>query len=124
MHSLLRTVALVLALFAMLLRAAVPEGWMPGTDTGAPLMICTGVADMRGMPLHGISMHHGTPQRHTRPCFAAVAQPATSPAQAIIPAFITARYDAPRGVPALWVVATRFYRPQSPRGPPLFSSTV
>jgi hypothetical protein len=37
----IRPTATRLALVAMLLRALVPAGWMPGTANGSPLVLCT-----------------------------------------------------------------------------------
>jgi hypothetical protein len=118
MHSRLKPIAFVLALCAMLLRAAVPDGWMPGTDAGTPVTICTGVADMRGMPMRGMSMDHGVPQRHTRPCFAALVHAATGAPQPLIVVPVGAHIEAGGGIPGAFIFARRFHRPQAPRGPP------
>jgi hypothetical protein len=114
MHS-LRPVALALAVFAMLLRTLVPEGWMPSTDTSAPLTICP----MMGGTMPAAPAHRSLPQHHDRFCpftaslaqLAAVSPPPIAP----IPNSLVAEGDFQ---PDKFVFVHASYRPQSPRAPP------
>ena len=48
MHSLLRPIASVLAIFAMLLRAAVPDGWKIGAGVLSAMPVPTPIAPCEG----------------------------------------------------------------------------
>lgn len=109
-----RSLAIVVALSAMLLRAFLPLGWMPSTDTRAPLTICPMMGGI--MP----SANHGSPQHHNRFCpftaslaqLAAVSVPRVAPLAAFSIAQIDLRPHSFQFVP-------RNHRAQSPRAPPL-----
>ena len=115
MHRIVRSVALALAIQAILLRALLPAGWMPSSDSHAPLIICP---MMGGMP----HAHRGLPQHHDRFCpfTASLAQLATVslPPIGAVPALPLAGGDFRRRT---FIFAAAFYRPQSPRAPPLLA---
>jgi hypothetical protein len=50
MRTALKSVALIVAVAAMMLRASMPDGWMPSADASAPLMLCPGMTPMAAMP--------------------------------------------------------------------------
>lgn len=131
MRTSCRTVAVHVALAAMLLRALVPAGWMPSGDSanGAPLMLCPGetpameampqMASMPGMvhdvpaapahmPSHAASLCIFAAAAHlSPPSFAAAfSQPVSLLADI---GFATPREDAKRFVA---------YRPNAARAPP------
>jgi hypothetical protein len=116
MHPLFRSLALALAIFTILLRTLVPEGWMPSTDTRAPLIICP----MMGGTMHAAPAHRGLPHHQGRICpfTASLAQLAAAslPAMAPVPALPVARGDFQ---PDRLVFVSATYRSQSPRAPPL-----
>jgi hypothetical protein len=62
MHRQLRQNAALLALVAMLLRAAIPAGWMPDSGAGAPLAFCT--ADGLVLVQAGAADHGSSPDDH------------------------------------------------------------
>ena len=114
-----RSAAIGLALCAMVLRALLPDGWMPAAAAGSsPFVICS----VDGV--HGGGKPPADPARESRhaPCaFAAAAHlapPAIAPAGAFLP---------PRGqpIPLAWRNARldSHERPRShpPRAPPAFS---
>jgi hypothetical protein len=116
MHKIVRSVALALAVQAMLLRALLPVGWMPSNDTHAPLIICP----MMGGTMHAQPAHRGLPQHknHVCPFTASLAQLATVALPQIGPlAALTIAGGDFR--PRPFVFAAAVYRAQSPRGPPL-----
>jgi len=112
-HS--RRVALALAVFALLARTLVPEGWMPSADTSAPLIICP----MMGGTMHAAPTHRGLPQHHDRFCpfTASLAQLAMAsvPPMGPIPVSPIAHVDFQ---PGAFVFVPTTYRSQSPRAPP------
>jgi hypothetical protein len=88
MRTVLKSAAFSLAILAMMLRAAVPQGWMPTSQGAAALMPCPGVTQMAHMP-------HQTPPRkpdhrhdNGAPCIFAAAAHLASPAGAL-PAILT-----------------------------------
>jgi len=120
----LRFAAIYVALAAMMLRALLPAGWMPGTfASGSALVVCTmsGPVDLvlgaDGKPLK----HHSSEgdARHHEMCPFAGAPHLASPsaiAGAALPSYaIAAAFEVSRVVFA--ARATR-YSPQSPRAPP------
>lgn len=127
----LRLAATTAAVAAMLLRALLPEGWMPGTtSSGMPeLVICTMdqpvQAAVMAMPMMGQdgkmnmpSPGHGD-NGHRESCpFAAsphVAAPASLPVLA--EASITSvRFEGPDDFSS--IKSARHYTPQEPRAPP------
>jgi len=118
MHPLFRPVGLALALFAILLRTLVPEGWMPSTDARAPLIVCP----MMGGLMHAGPAHRGLPQHQGRICpfTASLAQLAavSLPPMAPLPAFPAARDNLQ---PDRFVFVSATYRSQLPRAPPLIA---
>ena len=127
MRAVLKSAALTVAVLAMMLRAALPDGWMPNADASAPIMLCPGMTQMAGMP----GMDHPKPAQtpsHDQDhgggmvCpFAAAAQLASpsDPVPAPLPiAFATfatfhAAHDAPLYEPA--------WQPNAARAPPSFA---
>ncbi|MBV8978890.1 MAG: hypothetical protein JO261_05485 [Alphaproteobacteria bacterium] len=115
----LKSAALSVALLALLLRAAVPEGWMPAKAASAPLMPCPGIMTMPMTP-----SHHGAPLRkqdgHTTICiFAATAHFGSVP----VPAPLAAPAGAVERIAplpsAVVFVSKSLYRPNTARAPPL-----
>ncbi len=113
-----RAVAVSLALCAMVLRAFLPDGWMPGADA-ASLVICS--AD---------GMHHTTgkapgepaQQRSHAPCAFAAAAPLAPPS------LEANTIAAPRQIARVAFTAAqntiarqRAHRPNAARAPPAFS---
>lgn len=120
MRTALRSVALQLALVAMVLRALLPAGWMPAAISSAnasPFVICT----IDG-PLHQAPSKQKPPSDHDRahaPCVFAAAAPLASPhvdAVSLAPSSIAA--------PILFassqsdVTANAIFRPNAARAPP------
>lgn len=122
MHSSLhRSLALSLALCAMLLRGLLPAGWMPNLSADAassPFIICS----VDGAHGGGKAPSDSTGERTHAPCaFAAVAHlapPAFAPARLAAPACL-GRIDVARGEPRSDISVS--YRPQIARGPPVLS---
>lgn len=72
MISLSRSLALSLAMLAMVLRGLLPDGWMPDTDGSGRIVICTGHGPVRASPAH--NRGHTLPNRGDKVCpFAAAA---------------------------------------------------
>jgi len=86
MKSFARTIALALALSAVLLRGLLPAGWMPNAGGGPGLTICT-LNGLRHINLSGEPAH--TPQHHTVCPFAAAPPLASAdaPVLALTPSF-------------------------------------
>ena len=113
-----RSVALSLALCAMVLRALLPDGWMPAAnaaETGAPFVICS----IDGAH-HDGNAPANTQQRTHAPCSFAAAAPLSPPSLAvgISRAFgdvtvIAHNFDI---APLLTALA---YRPNAARAPPV-----
>jgi len=110
-----RSIATSLALCAMVLRALLPEGWMPAAnaaDTGAPFVICS---------VDGT--HHGGKapgeQRTHAPCAFAAAAPLSPPATsaALERAFGDVSVIA-RSFAAVPFAGTPDHRPNAARAPP------
>ena len=124
MRTVLKSAAFGIAILAMMLRAALPQGWMPSSQGAAPLMLCPGMTEMAAMPAMS---HEAPPQkpdhRHdgaAQCIFAAAAHPA-SPASAP-PALLAAQ--AVTHIDFLSAHETperaRAYRPNAARAPPAF----
>ncbi len=118
MRTVLKSAAFIIAILAMMLRAVLPQGWMPNpqseTAHNAPIMLCPGMA-MPGCA--GAEADHG----HAKITFCACAAAAplsTSMACALAvspsPLAGTFAFAATHDVAAL---ATS-YRPNSARAPP------
>jgi hypothetical protein len=114
-----RSLALSLALCAMLLRALLPAGWMPNPAAeGSPFVVCS----VDGAHVPGKPAGDPAQERGHAPCaFAAVAHlapPASGPVAVAAPSYIgiftVARADASAGVSFV-------HRPQSARAPPSVS---
>ena len=107
-----------LLLAALLLRALLPLGWMPGSvQLGqSAWIICT--AD--GQIQHGAPGKNDTTPQH-EPCAFAVAHVLAAPDSHgfVAPVLQTAQTDTGVAVEAIHA-ATRF-TPQSPRAPPIFA---
>ena len=107
-----------LLLAALLLRAMVPLGWMPGTAQlgQASWIICTADGQIQ----------HGTPGKddahhHQQPCAFAAAHVMASPEAGAIatPLLQIAAIDTGEAPANLFLAAS--FAPQSPRAPPTFS---
>jgi hypothetical protein len=107
-----RSLAVSLALCAMVLRALLPDGWMPAANAAVPLVICS---------IDGT--HHtkapGEPARSHAPCAFAAAAPLSPPSAnvAIKIARDEATTLAPRFLDFQFVNAPLF-RPNAARAPP------
>jgi hypothetical protein len=119
----LRFAAVHVALAAMVLRALLPAGWMPGASAGTPLVVCTMDGPVRiALGADGKPLKHQPLQddaRHHEMCpFAAAPHLATpsAPAQLALPgyAILGSREVARQYV----VTGAGRYAPQSPRAPP------
>ena len=117
MHAMIRFVALVLAIQAMLMRALLPAGWMPSSDSHAPLVICP----MTGGVMHASPAHRGMPQHHYPVCpfTASLGQLASPAAASPLPLPPNQPAVTPPVGPAAILFAALSHRSQSPRAPPL-----
>jgi len=113
-----RSIALSLALCAMVLRALLPDGWMPAAnaaEAGAPFVICS----VDGTTHHGGKAPGDTQQRTHAPCAFAAAAPLSPPSSA---AGIARSFDdvtvIARFVSAAPLVSAPDYRPNAARAPP------
>lgn len=122
----LRFAAIHLALAAMVLRALLPAGWMPGASAGTPLVVCT----MNGpqqivLGADGKPLKHQPSQddaRHHEMCpFAAAATLATpsAPATPALPGY--AVLIPQRLANGYLAASAQRHTPQSPRAPPAFA---
>jgi hypothetical protein len=103
-----------LALVAMILRALMPMGWMPGASLDAPFAICTMSGPLQHAPDNG-----KVPADHHVICpFAAAPHLAAAPElpQLAMPAIHAQAAEADRTYAV--ILAARF-TPGSPRAPPL-----
>ena len=105
-----------LLLAALLLRAMVPLGWMPGSAQlgQAAWIICT--AD--GQIQHGAPGKDDTAHQHPPCAFAAAHVMASPQASAIAAPVLQAAVIETRTLPTAFHVAASF-TPQSPRAPPI-----
>lgn len=122
----LRFAAAHLALAAMVLRALLPAGWMPGASAGTPLVVCT----MNGpewivLGADGKPLKHQPAQddaRHHEMCpFAAAASLATpsAPAEPALPGYAVL---GAQDVASNYVVTgAHRHAPHTPRAPPVFA---
>lgn len=107
-----------IALLAMLLRAALPAGWMPAASTSAdasPFVICTVDGPLHATPAKPIHDH----DRATSPCVFASAAPLSSPAVeavAFAPTQITSK--AAFAVLRETIATAPHFRPNAARAPP------
>jgi len=118
MRAVLKSAALGFALFALLLRAALPDGWMPASAASAPLMPCPGMMTMPMTP------HHGAPPQkhdgHTTICiFAAAGHFGSVPLPVPVPAPTSAIETAQQILTVSNRVSKASYRPNAARAPPL-----
>lgn len=122
----LRFAAIHLALAAMVLRALLPAGWMPGASSGAPLVVCT----MNGpeqivLGADGKPLKHQPSQddaRHHEMCPFAVAAPLATPSIAAEPALPRYAVLGTRDIARAYIVSgAAQHAPQSPRAPPAFA---
>jgi len=120
MRAVLKSAALGFALLALLLRAALPDGWMPASAASAPLMPCPGMMamPMTPAPHSGAPLHkHGS---HTTICiFAAAGHFGSVPVPAPVPAPLGAVATAPQPFAAANFISRTSYRPNAARAPPL-----
>ena len=114
-----------LALVAMLLRALLPDGWMPSTSSdGAPLMACPG-ADMMNMPGMDMPMPKqpaAPSQHHPDICPFASAMHVAAFAPQIALSFPSEISFAPLlHIRTVAIRTAQRREPQSPRAPPVFA---
>jgi hypothetical protein len=116
--SVSRSLAVSLALCAMLLRALLPDGWMPAAQAnGAPLVICT----MDGTHHRQAPTQPGQERSHA-PCAFAAAAPLAPPAVTAVvsrPAHGAVRFA--RAFADRDIAIAPDFRPNAPRAPPAFS---
>ncbi|HEX4302797.1 MAG TPA: hypothetical protein VHZ78_08385 [Rhizomicrobium sp.] len=112
-----RAFAVSLALCAMVLRALLPDGWMPSAGA-APFTICS----VDGIHHDGKTPGEPAQQRSHTPCAFAAAAPLAPPS------FQSNAVAAPRQIARLAFAATRSHaarqsahRPNAARAPPAFS---
>lgn len=128
MNPTVRSIAMQIALVAMLLHALLPTGWMPnvGGAGNAPFVICTIHGALRQSPdatdrtfKHKPAQDDG--RQHDICPFAAASHFATpvSFALAVGPASVVAVGVPPQGRQI--VDGLKSYRPQSPRAPPHYA---
>ncbi|HJW39827.1 MAG TPA: hypothetical protein VJ476_01215 [Rhizomicrobium sp.] len=112
-----RSVAVTLALCAMVLRALLPDGWMPAATAGpAPFVICS---------IDGIHSGGNAPskQEHSHaPCAFAAAAPLSPPATAplafsALPLVAALAFEATDRAPVRQILSAS----NAPRAPPSFS---
>ncbi|HTW33555.1 MAG TPA: DUF2946 family protein [Rhizomicrobium sp.] len=120
----LRHVGFRLALAAMLLRALVPDGWMPNTTgtPGVPFAICTinGPVTLSGAQ-DPAGKHAPNDARHMDVCPFAAAPHAAVFSRVVAPTLPSQSLFAVLSVPEpIPTEPARPYAPQSPRAPPLF----
>lgn len=122
----LRFAAVHLALAAMVLRALLPAGWMPGASAGTPLVVCTMngleqiVLGADGKPLKHQPSQDGALHHEMCP-FAAAAHLASpsAPAEPALPGYAIFRSQ---DVASNYVATgAQRHAPQSPRAPPAFA---
>jgi hypothetical protein len=102
-----------IAIAALLLRALIPAGFMPGTSNGAPaLVICTA----QGAKALGAKLEHGS--QHAQCPFAAAAGMAAAPAAPVVLALHAADQSVSFMAPA--PAARQFASTVQARGPPSF----
>ena len=115
-----RSIAVSLALCAMLLRALLPDGWMPAANAaaaGTPFVICSVDADHHGGKAPG-----DTQQRTHAPCAFAAMAPLSPPCSAAIPVRIACDVSViARRAYTARTVDRPAYRRNAPRAPPLLS---
>jgi len=117
MKSVFRSVALSLALSAMLLRALLPAGWMPAGEGDGPLVICTGHGPVQtpSGPIRG----HTLPRGGAEICPFATAAHLSTPAPFMAPQPAGVRPDTAQSDFARLVPRSPVYRAQSPPAPPI-----
>jgi hypothetical protein len=105
-----------LALIALLLRALVPAGWMPGTAADAPFVICS----VDGAAQHTPDGHKPADDAsHQDGCpFAAASHLAKTSDTAPLAAPLLRAFAAPSPTAAQSLTRIAVYRAQSPRAPP------
>jgi hypothetical protein len=112
-----RSAAVALALIAILLRALLPDGWMPGGEA-APFTICSVNV------LHHESGKPSQPEQEHRhaPCAFAAAAPLAPPAIASLALGISATSDALTPARAEGPAKSASpHRPNAARAPPAFA---
>ncbi|HSV04287.1 MAG TPA: hypothetical protein VLI41_13900 [Phenylobacterium sp.] len=117
----IRHAAVFLLLAALMLRAAIPAGWMPNTAglVDSPLVICMGSsAHDHGGPSALPGAPH-RPHRHGVCAFASLGAPLKPPALVLAAAPLTAIYVRADFAADRVPPASQRRRPQSARGPPL-----
>ena len=118
MNPLFRSLALTLALGGMLLRAALPAGWMPNLDgpSGAPFEICS-VDGLHHAPAQEPG-HHPVDDRNTTCAFAAAAHLAPPQIASVLLQPVTYSSFAP-DIDAQRAGTDPYEPGHAPRGPPL-----
>jgi hypothetical protein len=110
-----RSLALTLALAGMMLRAALPMGWMPDVGgQGGGLVICT----MDGLHHVPAQDHPAADERNNVCPFAAAAQLAPPQLGTAVPIPVSVAYAVP-ALPDVRIAAAFLDPGHAPRGPPL-----
>lgn len=119
-----RTAAVSLALAAMMLRALLPAGWMPGAiASGTPLVLCTmgsmahAAPAKNGGPLERKPTHDDGRHHEVCPFSAAPHLAPPAAAAAILPSYAVTGGAARLAQSPLRQVSR--YVPQAPRAPPV-----
>jgi len=108
-----RSIALSLALCAMVLRALLPDGWMPAANA-AQFVICS----VDGAH-HGGKAPGDAQQRTHAPCAFGAAAPLSPPATGEVPFRASGAVTVPaRSVDAALPVGSSAHRPNAARAPP------
>ena len=109
------------ALAAMVLRALLPVGWMPGPSASLPLVLCTMNGPVQVMvPLGDEPSKHKTDdgsQHGICPFAASVHFAVASAAPTLAPSSLSLALASTLALPRAWAPAKR-HTPQSPRAPP------
>jgi hypothetical protein len=110
-----RSIAVSLALCAMVLRALLPDGWMPAANAAeTPLVICS----VDGTHHNG-KAPGDTQQRTHAPCAFAAAAPLSPPSTgAVVACAPGAVTFIARGFDSAPLVGAARYQPNAARGPP------
>ncbi len=118
-----RSIAVHLALAAMLLRALLPAGWMPNANPahGSFLTICAMDSAAHQVDQHQSGQHTPDDGQHSHDECPFAAAPHVAPAAVLAQLAMPSTFGRFSNPPGVAVSDARFslYQPQSPRAPPL-----
>jgi hypothetical protein len=125
MSRTLRLAGVQIALVAMLLRALLPVGWMPGSadNSSSPFVICTVNGPVHAAHLPDAGKHqpgHDDSRQNDVCPFAASIHLATPAAEAAVASATQVASSAPDQIVAQRIHDIARYALQSPRAPPSF----